>query len=160
LGFDYRSPGAFFVTICLQARVPLLAEIDGDGNHQLSPAGLMVDRVWRTIPTEFSDVQLDEHIVMPDHVHGIVMIDGSPDRASRIAPSQVIQWFKTVTMKRYGDGVRQSGLQPYDKQLWQRSYYDHIIRDDNDLARCRNYIAANPWRWAESRKESPSVGED
>jgi REP element-mobilizing transposase RayT len=110
----------------------------------------MIDRAWKEIALCHPDVTTDVHIVMPDHVHGIIMI-GTNDLPRHAALSQVIQWFKTVTVKRYGEGVRKLGWQPYKGQLWQRSFHDHIIRNDHEFKNRHEYIEANPWRWVESR---------
>lgn len=84
---------------------------------------------------------------MPNHHHGIVWIEPKPDDTPGPSLGDIMQWFKTVTTVRYSDGVHSLGWPPYDRRLWHRNYYDHIIRDDRDLNRIRKYIENNPSNW-------------
>lgn len=145
--YDYAQNGAYFVTICIQNRVCLFAEPD---TLQLSPAGKMVELVWQQLPTQFPTIELDAFVVMPNHLHGIIVLTqrdlGLPD---------VMQWFKSLTTHEYIKGVKSSHWPAFEGKLWQRSYYDHVVRNDDDLNRIREYIALNPMRW-ELDEENPS----
>jgi REP element-mobilizing transposase RayT len=95
---------------------------------------------------------------MPNHHHGILFIEPQPDDAL----GEVMQWFKTVTTVRYSHGVRNHGWPPYDRRLWHRNYYDHIVRNDRDLERIRLYIEHNPANWSTddyyAEQDEPAMG--
>jgi putative transposase len=156
-GFDYREPGPYFVTICLASRGSWLGEMSNDGLLTLNEAGEVIAGVWRSLKHQFVGTILDDYIVMPDHVHGILTLPVSENGKSGATLGQIIGWFKTVTTKRYGVGVRTQNWTPFDNRLWQASFHDHIIRDELDLDGRRKYIERNPWRWVESH---PEVGEN
>lgn len=108
--------------------------------------GEMVHEIWTAMPGEFSSVTLDAFVVMPNHVHAIALMDYREiERNPELGT--IIQRFKSITTTRYINGVMEKGWQPFDGRLWQRNYYDHIIRNERDLDRCRAYIEANPANW-------------
>jgi putative transposase len=251
-GYDYSRAGAYFITICTQDRADLFGEVV-DGGMRMNGAGRMIRSVWDEMPAFYPGVDTDEFVVMPNHVHGIVVLVGAtprgrPDSRGRpdagqargvaptlsvpdvgrrfetmatkpctdasghttgsgqprgvaptvsvpdvvhrfetmatkpctdatghtvrtgqtpgsgqprgVAPTvsapDVVHRFKTLTTKRYTDGVKQSGWVPFPGRLWQRNYYEHIIRDDASLDRIRQYIADNPAQWALDR-ENPAA---
>lgn len=174
-GYDYTAAGAYFVTISIQGRLPLLGSIAG-GTLQSNPAGEMVARQWGLLPQRFPFVALDAHIVMPDHLHGIVVLGGlggpgvhapfatgagmdppaavEDARAKGTLPGslgRVIQAFKALTTRYYGVGVLQDGWIPYEGHLWQRNYHDRVIRNERELMAIREYIRLNPVNWANER---------
>ena len=176
-GYDYSYPGAYFITICTQNRQFLFGDIAG-GTMQLNDAGRMVERCWDEIPTHFPNVQLDEFTIMPNHIHGIVVINDfsselgakpcvgaknfSPLQGSLRQPlhpplrqplnpphqphgtsktiGSVIRGFKIGVTK----WMRQHTLM---HEVWQRNYWEHIIRDEPELNRIREYISNNPATW-------------
>ncbi|MBR9976972.1 MAG: transposase [Bacteroidetes bacterium] len=140
-GFDYSRAGAYFVTICTQNRAWLFGN-SVDGALQLHPAGEMVQQVWDAIPEYYPGIGIDAFIVMPNHIHGIVILKDSHSR--RLSLPDVIHRFKTMTTKRYADGVRQLDWAPFRHRLWQRSFHDRIIRDRTAFLRIRTYIRNNP----------------
>ena len=165
-GYDYSQTGAFFVSICTHNRQCLFGEIM-DGKMVWNDAGQMVLAVWDEMPGNYPGVETDEFVIMPNHIHGIVGLVGAGPRAcpdngqpQGVAPTlslpDVVHRFKTMTTKRYTDGVKQSGWPPYPGKLWQRNYYEHIIRNENELNRIREYIISNPMKW-ESDRENPVV---
>jgi REP element-mobilizing transposase RayT len=143
-GYDYTSAGAYFVTLCAQGRERRFATIRPAG-LQLSAAGLMLDRWWRKLPDKFPTVTLDASVIMPDHMHGIIWLQ--PSAADAVALGTTIQWFKTMTTNAYIRGVRHDGWAAFDRRLWQRDYYERIVRDEAALERIRAYILVNPARW-------------
>ncbi|MDF1500849.1 MAG: transposase [Anaerolineales bacterium] len=200
-GYDYSQPGAYFVTICTQGRACVFGEIV-DGEMQLNAAGRMVKTVWDDIPTHYPGVDIDACVIMPNHIHGIIVLvgaaprgrpnigadgrpgvglGGNPDsgrpheagqpqgtgqpqgagQPQGVAPTislpDVVHRFKTMTTKRYADGVYQSGWTPFPGRLWQRGYYEHIIRNEESLGRIRAYIEANPLAWALDRENPMAV---
>lgn len=173
-GYDYASEGAYFVTIVTQGRECLFGEIH-DGKMILNEAGQMIVKWWNELRNKFPDVVLGAFVVMPNHFHGIIIIEknvgadlrvcpngenisgehiGSPRQKFNVPLSQVIQWFKTMTTNEYIRGVKQSGWTPFIGKLWQRNYYEHIIRNEKSLQRITDYILSNPSRW-DGNQENP-----
>lgn len=150
------------MTIATQNREPLLGEV-AEGGVQLAEAGQVVQSVWDGLPRRFSGVELDAFVVMPNHVHGIAIITDIADRrtgggetpplpmGTKPTLGRVVAYFKYQSAKRIND-LRSSPGTP----VWQRNYYEHIIRDDHELDRAREYIADNPRRWADDQ-ENPAA---
>ncbi len=192
-GYDYTQAGAYYITVVTQGRVCLLGEV-ADGAMVLNDAGHMIQAVWDQIPSHYQGVQTDAFVVMPNHIHGIVILVGAGPRAcpdpgvgqrpgadvgqrpgpdvgqhpgpgvgqpQGVAPTMsladVVHRFKTLTTKRYIDGVKQRGWSPFPGKLWQRNYYEHIIRNETDLNGIRRYIVDNPAGWMQDA-ENPREG--
>jgi REP element-mobilizing transposase RayT len=120
--FDYGSNGAYFVTVCTDGRSALFA---GD-------AGVLVEHELTALTVRFAGVTLDEYMVMPDHLHAIILIlNGAVDLP------HIMQAFKSLSMLR----LRERGLRG---RIWQRGYFDRVIRNDRELDALRNYIRTNP----------------
>jgi putative transposase len=145
-GYDYSQHGAYFVTVCVQYRQWLFGEII-DEHMRLSPAGQMIDRCWERIQKRFASVELDCSVVMPNHIHGIVVLQND----LKVSLPEVMHWFKTITTIEYTQGVSGNGWTSFEGKLWQRSYHDHIIRDEADLRRIQEYVLYNPRRWQDDR---------
>ena len=174
-GYDYSQAGCYFVTVCVQGRQCLFGEII-EGEMVLNDAGKLVVHWWHETENKFPHLELDQYVLMPNHIHGIVAFVGADlcvrPQHRNIKPSnchqieqerkeqnqegghtgpplqEIIQWFKTMTTNEYIKEVKSRRFPPFEKRIWQRSFYDHIIRDDNDLNRVREYIQNNPLRWA------------
>ena len=146
--FDYSTPGCYFVTIPTSVRKQWFGMVS-NGSLHLNSAGRMVLRVWSEITDRFAGTMIDAVIVMPDHVHGIIMLGTNPAVATHPSLSEVIGAFKSITTVEYGRGARDCGWPPYRRNLWQRSYRDTIIRSDRALDQFRAYIEGNPGGWAE-----------
>jgi putative transposase len=168
-GYDYTQPGAYFVTICTQNRAYLFGQMV-DGEMVLSDGGRMVQTVWDEMPVHYEGVAIETFIVMPNHIHGIIVLVGAatggrppsgqaqgPAPTIGISLPDVVQRFKTMTTKRYVDGVRQRRWPPFPGRLWQRGYYEHIIRDEESLDRIRQYIDDNPAQWELDRENLASA---
>jgi putative transposase len=164
--YDYTQAGAYFVTICTQKRHCLFGDIV-ETEMRLNNAGQMVWTVWDELSVHYSNIELDGFVIMPNHVHAIVILVGVgphayPDRGQPqgVAPTlslpDVVHRFKTLTTKRYADGVKQSGWLPFSGRLWQRNYFEHVIRSEQSLNRIREYILNNPARWGFD-PENPAV---
>jgi REP element-mobilizing transposase RayT len=151
--YDYATAGYYFVTLCSQPRLPLLGRISG-GVMQLSPAREMVRESWQAIPTHHPGIAVDAVIVMPDHLHGIVVIQDAaePEDAPPLSLPAVMQRFKALTTTRYITGVREEGWPPFPGQLWQTSFFERVIRGERELDQARRYIADNPQQWALDRE--------
>mgnify|MGYP001603222805 CR=1 FL=1 len=145
--YDYSQAGYYYVTVCTKDRQEWLGEIK-DGAMIFNECGGIVGRYWAQIPQHYGNVTLDEFVVMPNHVHGIIIIDGivvgteqcSVPTIKPVSLSQIIKSLKDVTTKQIRS---QCGIH----FSWQRSFHDHIIRDEYDLCRIREYIINNPLKW-------------
>jgi len=143
-GYDYRLANMYFVTFRTYGSAELLGTVTDNG-VELSESGRMVDDYIGALPERFPRVQLAEWIVMPDHVHillGLMPGDGS----SLTSLSDVIHWLKTETTNAYIRGVKASGWEPFDRKVWQTSFHDRIVRDEDEFLAIRGYIRANPTR--------------
>ncbi len=246
-GYDYTQAGAYFVTVVTQDRVHLFGEVV-KGEMRLNEAGRMVFEQWQALPTRFATVEIDEFVVMPNHIHGIIILrdplvgadlvsaptgtstggtstggtstggastggtstggastggtstggastggastggastggastggtstggtstggtstggtstggTSTGGTSTRDVPTlgDVIGAFKSLTTVEYIRGVKQLGWAAFRGRLWQRNYYEHIIRDERALERIRRYIADNPRRW-ELDREHPAA---
>lgn len=142
-GYDYGQAGPYFVTICTKNRAHLFGEVVG-GAMVLSPPGEMVTTVWRGLPHQYDGVEVGAFVAMPDHVHGIVHL--RPGAALDLPG--VVHRFKTYTTKRFVDGVRNAGWPPFAGRVWQRNYWEGIIRGHDGVARVSTYIRNNPRNWS------------
>jgi REP-associated tyrosine transposase len=151
--FDYATAGGYFVTAVTHKRACVFGELtETDGAVHLNITGEMVRRWWNLIPQKFSSVTLDSFIVMPDHFHAIVLLNCSADPTdASVSLPRVMHWFKTMTTAEYFKRVSNDGWPRLQHRLWQRSYYDHIIRNDRDLNDIRAYIERNPGALLERR---------
>jgi len=107
----------------------------------------MIQRWWMETAKKFPSVTFDASVAMPDHFHGILLVNcvaSQPGESPSL--SRVIQWFKTMTTAEYFRGVRDCGWPRVARRLWQRGFYDHIIRNETELARIRLYVEGNPGR--------------
>jgi len=181
-GYDYTQAGWYYVTICTQNKLYLFGKII-NGKMVLNDAGKMINNNWMDLLNRFSFITHDEYIIMPNHIHGIIVLkndvgaslvdapntpnmnltNNSPDiikqnfindkgAGTGPAPTQyglsdVIGAFKSITTHEYIIGVRNSNWPKFKKRLWQRNYYEHIIRNNSDLNRVRKYIIDNPQKW-------------
>ena len=147
--YDYAQPGANFFTICTQDRVCLFGEIQDDAMY-LNEAGDMVWQWWGEVASKFPYISAGEFVAMPDHVHGILnIVESQPSALDQAPVPRIIQWFKTMTTNAYIRGVKERGWPPFPGKLWQRNYYEHVIRDDDELRRASECIAYNPSKWHE-----------
>lgn len=202
-GYDYAQAGAYFVTIVTQDRACLFGDVV-DGEMRLNAAGRMVVAEWQMMPARFPNVALDAFVVMPNHLHGILVITHdpparpglvpapdpvgaglvpapdpaitpvgagpvpAPDPAitpigatTRVAPTgptvgHVVGAFKSRVTVEYARGVEMFGWPRFRGRVWQRNYYEHIIRDEESWNRIRQYIVDNPARWMHDA-ENPLV---
>jgi putative transposase len=150
--YDYTEPGAYFVTVCTQKRRCLFGEVI-EGRMALSRVGEVVERCWMAIPEHFQCARIHLHQVMPNHVHGIIEVNhvGAQHAAPlhkgvrRPAPGSlgaIVRSFKSAVTK----AVHEEGV-VLNCRLWQRSFYDRIIRDDREQFFIEQYISLNPMIW-------------
>ena len=151
-GYDYAQTGAYFVTICVEDRECLLGRIS-QCEMTLTPFGRCVERAWYELGNHNPQVQLDSFVVMPNHVHGIIVIQN--EEVARLTNSggscskektlgRLVGSFKTMSTKTVNILRGTPGA-----QLWQRNYYERIVRDEEELGRIREYMHNNPAKWLE-----------
>ena len=186
-GYDYSQAGAYFITICTQNRECFFGEII-DNEMRFNEYGNIVLKQWDAIPERFPSIELDAFVVMPNHIHGIIFV-GAPlagalvcagacenmratarvaptkdmRATARVAPTvgEIIGAYKSLSMHHCLQWVKQNEPQRYLGKLWQRNYYEHIIRDDDDLNRIREYILNNPANWEDDEyKLCPALAEE
>jgi REP element-mobilizing transposase RayT len=161
--YDYSKPGNYFVTINTKEDVVQLSSVE-NGTVKLSEAGEIVDSVWRNLPNHYTNCELDEYIIMPDHFHGIIIIIDCCREGSVTLPKnektnktnhglpEIIRGFKTFSSKTINERI-----QPVPKFSWQKSYHDRIIRNKRELDNVRKYIIDNPNNWDINRNNLPEI---
>ena len=154
--YDYSQQGYYFITLCTYEKMNLFGSVKNDVII-INDAGYIVETWYKQLESKFDKVRIDSHVVMPNHFHCILAIVGD-DRcvvpkeagAHMGAPLQkIIQWFKTMTTNEYIKGVKSGEYRPFNKHIWQRGYYEHIIRSEQELQEIREYIVNNPIKWVE-----------
>ncbi len=165
--FDYTQPGFYFVTIVTHKHKSLFGKIINE-KVVLSDFGNLITEYWLNIPIHFDNVKLDEFIVMPNHIHGIIQLIDDPSinvetqhavslqekriqKFGHVVPKSlpvIVRSFKSATTKKIRSLTNKSFV------LWQKNYYEHIIRNEKELFRIRKYIVDNPIKW-ELDKENP-----
>ena len=163
--FDYTQASAYFVTIVAQRRASFFGTVSGE-EMRLNEAGRIAYRTWESLPLRFSAIDIDLFVIMPNHLHGIVVIRQEPVGAplvgarrsvpggsrvtTRVAPTlgDVIGAYKSLTTVEYIRGARSMNWPRFHKRLWQRNYFEHVVRDSESLERIRQYILDNPAQWS------------
>ena len=173
-GYDYTQPGVYFITICTQNRLCLFGEVV-DGEMVLNELGEIVRNEWLKTAQLRSRVVLDEFVIMPNHMHGIIILIDSNGRGTlQRAPTAqraptieqfgkptsdsiptIVRLFKSATTHRINALRGTPGL-----PVWQRNYYEHIVRNEQSLNRIRQYIAENPLLWHLDRENPNAQGKD
>ena len=155
--YDYSSNGYYFVTICTQNREKLFGEIVGATlcGRPNNPDKLIVKWLLE-LENKFKGVKIDEYIVMPNHIHFIIKRTGdhtgsTGDHTGSPLLRDIIGWFKTMTTNEYIAGVKDGRFMPFKGRLWQRNYYEHIIRNYDDYINIADYIQNNPLKWEEDK---------
>jgi len=144
-GYDYSSPGVYFLTICTQQRKCILSRVVGTGVLDgpcvaLLPYGEVADKYIRQLNDHYEDLSIDSYVIMPNHVHFLLHIKEGPSRtpvptAQNATVARFVSTFKRFCNKEFG------------KNIWQSRSYDHIIRDHEDYERHLKYIFENPFGW-------------
>ncbi|XGV96356.1 MAG: transposase [Leptolyngbya sp. BL-A-14] len=170
-GYDYSSSGAYFITICTHQRACLFGAVV-DGEMQLNECGQIVRSYWLKLPNHHSHLHLDKFVIMPNHVHGILVLTDNPVGAgfdvkatshsnqslAKPAPTnasahmkrhgipEIIRGFTTFSARCINQHRKMIGV-----PVWPRNYYEHIVRNDESLRRLRQYIHNNPLSWQEDQ---------
>ncbi|HHD92174.1 MAG TPA: transposase [Candidatus Portnoybacteria bacterium] len=184
--YDYSSSGWYFITICTQNHYELFGKIV-DSKMILNEYGKIVEKVLLKLPQRYKNVELDEYVIMPNHFHGIIVINNDDDTDSvgaGLVPARemgdycetgdhkdlscdhkgrpytardnennkptignITGAFKSITTNEYIRGVKIKKWTPFNYRIWQRNYYEHIIRNEKSLNKIRQYIIDNPPKW-------------
>ncbi|ROL55715.1 transposase [Bacteroidetes/Chlorobi group bacterium MS-B_bin-24] len=171
-GYDYSQNGAYFITLCTHNRECLFGQIQ-NGQMILNEYGKIVEQCWNNLSNHYDNIELDAYVIMPNHFHGIILITDNVDnvdnvRAIRELPihelpihelprqqqkqrqqqrrkmllPKIVGRFKMNSAKQINQMRNTPGI-----SVWQRNYYEHIIRDEKSLENIRNYIINNPAKW-------------
>jgi REP element-mobilizing transposase RayT len=157
-GYDYSRNSAYFVTMCSWERESIFGELV-DGEMRLNYWGLIIDATWCWLGKQYPYLELEDYVVMPNHLHGILLFDRCKG-GSRTAPTgktkplgQILGAFKTRSTKLVNE-FRQTPGAP----IWQRNYYERIIRNQGELNRMGDYIVSNPVNWIDDENNPTNVG--
>jgi len=154
-GYGYSQPGAYFITLVTQHRECLFGEVVG-GEMRMNQFGKIVERAWIDLPFHYPHIILEAFVIMPNHMHGIMDIKvgdddycrgGSeilPYKIKRYGLSEIVRALKSFSARRINQIRSMKGA-----TVWQRSFYDHIIRDEQDHRNIWEYIQINPQKWQE-----------
>ncbi len=153
-GYDYSEPGAYFITTVTHQRACLFGKVV-NREMQLNASGKMVEKVWSELPKHYPHIELGMFIVMPNHVHGIIIIDEDVGAGLRPAPtkkhglSEIIRAFKSFSSRHIHEIDEFS-----PERIWQRGFHDRILRNEKEWQNVHLYIEANPVNW-ENDAENP-----
>ncbi len=162
-GYDYSMPGYYYITICTYNRIQHFGEII-DGKMVLNDLGKIVNECWFDLPKHYKHCRLDEFVIMPNHVHGIIEIindeyfktavpvgNGFKPFPTMQGLSEVVRGFKTFSSRKINEVQKNIYFQ------WQKSFYDRVIRKGDDLYSIRYYIQQNPVRWPKDRNNQFNI---
>ena len=155
-GHDYAQGGVYFVTVCTERRALLFGDVV-DGTMRANDVGRMVEVTWHETVLRSTTIASDAFQLMPNHVHALVVIAGVADSAPSTSLADFIGRFKSMSTRLYGDRLRAGRPTAPRCRLWQRNYYEHLIRNDMSRDRILRYIAANPSRWPFDRENPRAV---
>ena len=148
--YDYSQEGGYFVTICTKDKQIYFGDVV-DGCMKLSRIGEIAKQFWLQIPIHFKSVVLDEFVIMPNHIHGIILITDRRNVPRHVPTTGIRPLAKdslSSIINHYKGNVRRwcnkNGFEPFS---WQPRFYDHVIRDEKSLSKIRQYITNNPPKW-------------
>jgi putative transposase len=140
-GFDYSQPAAYFITVCAHRQRCIFGGV-AENHIRLSKHGSIVKDTWLALPQHYSYISLDAFIVMPNHIHGILIYTCTVDDCRRVALPNVVGSLKSYSTRAINK-LRSNNTPP----VWQRSFYEHAIRPEEDINDYRQYIMENPLKW-------------
>jgi REP element-mobilizing transposase RayT len=141
--YDYSQNGLYFITICTNNQEAYFGDIK-EGILRLNDAGQMVEKIWIGLYDRFDFIKLHNYIVMPNHFHAIIEII---DSAKSTHIGNVVGVFKSLSTNQYIKGVHNYNWLTFEKRLWQKNYYEHIIRNEESYLYISDYIENNPLKW-------------
>ncbi len=165
--YDYSSEWLYFLTIAVKDKLCLFGEIKDD-ELELFESGKMIEKLWLELENDFENIKLHDYVVMPNHFHGIVeIVKTELDELNRVntrftptggkfnynknSISSIIQAFKSKTTHQYIKIVYENKTNPFYKKLWQKDFYEHIIKNEDWYLKIVEYIKNNPIKWEEDK---------
>ena len=142
--YDYGQEGSYFVTLCTHHRACLFQMEADVGNGLCAVPNQIIHRWMRETENRFPNIIIDKYIIMPDHLHLLITIK---ERHAGCSLPDVMRFLKTMTTNAYIHAVKEGTAPPFHKKLWQKSYYDHVIRNQQDYDETWQYIENNPAKW-------------
>ncbi len=164
--YSYSMPGAYFITICTYRKENILGQII-DGKIKLNVLGKITVREWLKTFQIRKNIQLDEYVIMPNHFHGIIILTDCKDTMNRALANEsfgkpipgsiptIVRMFKSAVTRE----IKRLDY-PFFYSIWQRNYYEHIIRNENELDCIRKYIQENPLRWQYDKENQKGKPDD
>lgn len=155
-GYDYSQAGLYFITICCQNRICLFGKTN-DGEMILNDAGKMVQMAWDDLPNHYGHIKLDTFIIMPNHIHGIIALTNvgtglkPAPTGKRHGLPEIVRALKTFSARHINEKRKTPGT-----KIWQRNYWEHIIRNENEYRRITQYIINNPKKWEQDKLNGSS----
>jgi len=152
--YDYSKGGAYFVTVTVDGEGEIFGKVI-EGKVKLNKAGEIIDKVWINLPKQFTNVKLDEFVIMPDHFHGIIILENMKEGLMNQARTMEKNWILMKNKKntlgkiirafkaKAAKLIREDGAKDFK---WRRNYYDHIVKNENELMIVRKYIKNNPFK--------------
>ena len=163
--YDYSQGGYYFVTICTQNREAILGNVV-NGKMILNEFGKIVDEKINELK-KYKNIDIDIYCVMPNHIHMIIILVGADPRVrpnvlgstqgSTPTVGEYVKRLKTLTTRIYIENVKMNRWPPFDKRLWQRNYYEHIIRNETEYLKIKEYIQLNPIMWERDRNNPKNM---
>lgn len=151
--YDYSASGYYFVTLCVQDRKHLFEIENNNVGNDLCvvPLQNQIIHKWLKETENKFNIKFDKYVIMPNHIHMIAVIT---ERHTGRSLHDAMRWFKTMTTNEYIKEVKNGNLKPFDKKLWQKSYFDHIIRGEQDYLEIWQYIENNPLKYQLNKNNS------
>ena len=150
--YDYSQNGAYFITICTHNHECLFSDIVGatlcgrPNNPQI-----LMEKWLLELENKFENIKIEKYVIMPNHIHFILVIYNTTDDHTGSPLHKMIDWYKTMTTNEYIRGVKHKIFPPFDKHIWQRGYYEHIIRNEKSYNEIWNYIDNNILSWEQDK---------
>lgn len=137
-GYDYSSNGTYFITLCTKNRQYYFEEFE--------PLKNIIQKEWKNLEERFSNIILDEFVIMPNHIHGIIFIQNQNDNSKKVSLGDIVGSFKSKCITEWLKYIKENNVNTLGK-FWQENYYEKIIRNETSLLNIRNYIKDNPVKW-------------
>lgn len=150
-GYDYSREGAYFITPCVKDRRHLFGEIE-NGAMILNEFGIIAHEIWQFLPERYEHIELGEFVIMPNHTHHIFIIN-SNDNIKYLG--EIVGAYKSLVVHHYLEYIKENDLDIQLGKVWQRNYWEHIIRNERSFDNISNYIVNNPQNWDKDQLRHP-----
>ncbi len=144
--YNYAKNGYYFITICTKNHKPFFGNINND-EMQLNQLGKITHDIWKKLPEKYPNIKLNSFVIMPNHIHAIIIIEKDINQQlDKITLGKIIGGYKSIVFNKCLKFCKEKNIKM--ERLWQRNYYEHIIRNEEDLLNIQEYIQNNPLKWA------------